>query len=119
MWINHNTCQDITCSSVFSNCTEYVRKITLQAKIADIESEQVVYPTSLGKSFNFILVWYYIYRPFLQITIINISDLLLISRRGAKFVFSAYLFIDILEGIKRVPFDTLQIQSMEIYQILL
>ncbi|XP_064406307.1 uncharacterized protein LOC135351259 isoform X2 [Halichondria panicea] len=47
MWINHNTCQDITCSSVFSNCTEYVRKITLQAKIADIESEQVVYPTSL------------------------------------------------------------------------
>ncbi len=54
MWINHNTCQDITCSSVFSNCTEYVRKITLQAKIADIESEQVVYPTSVGKSFNFI-----------------------------------------------------------------
>ncbi len=54
MRINHSTCQDITCSSVFSNCTEYVSEITMQANIADIESEQVVYPTSICKSFNFI-----------------------------------------------------------------
>ncbi|XP_064406269.1 uncharacterized protein LOC135351235 [Halichondria panicea] len=46
-WLNHSTCQDTICSSVFSNCTENLSKITLQAKIADIESGQVVFPTSV------------------------------------------------------------------------
>ncbi len=94
-------------------------EIRLKARIADIESEQVVYSTSVGESYN--LVYYYVLSTvfiYLQITMINISDLLLISRGDAKFMFSVYLFIDILEGIKRVPFDTLQIPNMEIYQIL-
>ncbi|XP_064406250.1 uncharacterized protein LOC135351213 isoform X2 [Halichondria panicea] len=47
MWLNHSTCQDNICSSVFSNCTENLSEITLQANVADIESEQVVYPTSV------------------------------------------------------------------------
>ncbi len=92
--------------------------ITLKAKIADIESEQAVYPTSVGENFNFVVLHLSTVFTYLQITIINISDLLLISHRDAKFMFSAYLFIDILEEIKRVPFDTLQIPNMEIYQIL-
>ncbi len=92
-------------------------EITLQAKIADTESEPGVYPTSIGESFNLVVLHLLIVFIYLQITVINISDLLLISRRNAKFMFSAYLFIDMLEEIKRVPFDTLQI-PMEIYQIL-
>ena len=66
MWINHSTCQDTICSSGFSNCTENVSEITLQAKIDDIESEQVVYPTSVGESFNLI--------HWLFIIIINYTD---------------------------------------------
>ncbi len=49
------TCQDTICSSVFSNCTENVSKITLQAKIADIESEQIVFPTSVGEGNNLVV----------------------------------------------------------------
>ncbi len=95
MWLNHSTCQDNICSSVFSNCTENLSEITLQANVADIESEQVVYPTSVGESFNLVVLHLSTCFFYLQITIINISDLLLISRRGAKFMFSTYLFIDI------------------------
>ncbi|XP_064406194.1 uncharacterized protein LOC135351174 [Halichondria panicea] len=47
MWINHSTCEDNICSSLFSNCTDNVREINLQAKIFNIESEQVLYPTSV------------------------------------------------------------------------
>ncbi len=80
---------------------------------------QAVYPTSVGRNFNLVVLHLSTIFIYLQITIINISDLLLISRQDAKFMFSVYLFIDILERIECVPFDTLiQIRIMEIYQIL-
>ncbi len=31
-------------------------KITLQAKIADIESEKIVFPTSVGESINLVVI---------------------------------------------------------------
>ncbi len=70
------------CSSVFSNCTENVNKITLKAKIADIESEEVVFPTSVGESTNLVV--------FIQITIIATLELLLTSCLDAKFMCSVY-----------------------------
>ncbi|XP_064406230.1 uncharacterized protein LOC135351193 isoform X3 [Halichondria panicea] len=51
-WINPSTCQDNICSSVFSNCTDNMSEITLQAKIADTESEPVVYPTSIDPKYG-------------------------------------------------------------------
>ena len=58
-WLNHSTCQDTICSFVFSNCTENVSKITLQAKIADIESEQEVFPTSVGEGNNLVVFTFF------------------------------------------------------------
>ncbi len=64
-------------------------EITLQAKIADIESEQVVYPTSVGEGINLVVI-IYINDFFLQITIIATLELRLTSRQGAKFMCSVY-----------------------------
>ena len=76
------------CSSVFSNCTENVNKITLKAKIADIESEEVVFPTSVGESTNLVVFRFIDF--FLQITIIATLELLLTSCLDAKFMCSVY-----------------------------
>ena len=50
MWINQSTCQDNICSTVFSNCTEYVREIKAKSW------EQAVYPTSVGRNFNLVFI---------------------------------------------------------------
>ena len=63
-------------------------EITLQAKIADIESEQVVYPTSVGESINLVVIICMYRLFFLQITIIATLELLLTSRLDAKFMCS-------------------------------
>ena len=78
---------DTICSSVFSNCTENVSKITLQAKIADIESEKIVFPTSVGESINLVVITFI---DFLQILIIATLELLLTSHLDAKFMCSVY-----------------------------
>ncbi len=55
-------------------------EITLQAIIADIESEQIVYPISVGENFNLVQTNFTFIDCFYLFTVINISDLLLISR---------------------------------------